>query len=294
MGKNLIAFRYYGGKNSHLSWLLTLLPVEGVEHYIEPFCGSAAVLLNRPLAPCETINDMNARIVNFFHVARNHSRELRRVLLLTPYAEAELRLSDERSDDPVEDARRLIVGIQIGLFALGARGKGKGSMRLQTRKSQFRSPPRQMQNATKDYRAIRKRLLGIQIKGPGDGIALIKQCDAPGAFFYIDPPYLMETRNAEKVYANEMSDEDHDRLLISVYDLKGRAAISGYPSEKYDTFFRENGWRRHQQVVRSTIGKTKTTRTEVLWMNYDEKFIKCDRPDPRSIRLLNIQQELFA
>ncbi len=41
MGK-LIAFGWYGGKYSHLDWLLPLLP--NATHYCEPFGGSAAVL----------------------------------------------------------------------------------------------------------------------------------------------------------------------------------------------------------------------------------------------------------
>lgn len=40
-----IAFGWYGGKFSHLEWLLPLLP--RAHHYCEPFSGSAAVLLNR-------------------------------------------------------------------------------------------------------------------------------------------------------------------------------------------------------------------------------------------------------
>ncbi|MDI6897675.1 MAG: DNA adenine methylase [Methanocella conradii] len=40
-----IAFGWYGGKYSHLNWLLPLLPY--THHYCEPFGGSAAVLLNR-------------------------------------------------------------------------------------------------------------------------------------------------------------------------------------------------------------------------------------------------------
>ena len=43
-----IAFGWYGGKFSHLDWLLPHLPE--CHHYCEPFSGSAAVLLNKPLA----------------------------------------------------------------------------------------------------------------------------------------------------------------------------------------------------------------------------------------------------
>lgn len=52
--RKLIAFGWYGGKFSHLDWLLPLLPE--CHHYCEPFAGSAAVLLNREPSPVETCN----------------------------------------------------------------------------------------------------------------------------------------------------------------------------------------------------------------------------------------------
>jgi site-specific DNA-adenine methylase len=52
----LIAFGWYGGKYSHLDWLLPLLPQ--TKHYCEPFGGSAAVLINREPSLIETYNDM--------------------------------------------------------------------------------------------------------------------------------------------------------------------------------------------------------------------------------------------
>ena len=47
--KKLIAFGWYGGKFSHLDWLLPKLP--DCLHYCEPFAGSGAVLLNRKPSP---------------------------------------------------------------------------------------------------------------------------------------------------------------------------------------------------------------------------------------------------
>ena len=49
--RHVIAFGWYGGKFSHLKWLLPLLP--SCQHYCEPFGGSAAVLLNRDPSPAE-------------------------------------------------------------------------------------------------------------------------------------------------------------------------------------------------------------------------------------------------
>ena len=64
MSRKMIAFGWYGGKYSHLEWLLGLLPE--AHHYCEPFGGSAAVLLNRKPSPVETYNDLDGEVVNFF------------------------------------------------------------------------------------------------------------------------------------------------------------------------------------------------------------------------------------
>src|SRR5207237_4045837 len=61
-GGKRIAFGWYGGKFSHLTWLLPLLPK--CHHYCEPFAGSGAVLLNRQPSPVETYNDIDGDVVN--------------------------------------------------------------------------------------------------------------------------------------------------------------------------------------------------------------------------------------
>jgi site-specific DNA-adenine methylase len=54
--RKLIAFGWYGGKYSHLDWLLPLLPQ--TRHFCEPYGGSAAVLINRKPSEIETYNDL--------------------------------------------------------------------------------------------------------------------------------------------------------------------------------------------------------------------------------------------
>src|SRR5579859_7029021 len=85
--RRLIAFGWYGGKFSHLEWLLPLLPK--AHHYCEPFSGSAAVLLNRDPSPVETYNDVDGEVVNFFRVLRDQSAELERAIALTPFSREE-------------------------------------------------------------------------------------------------------------------------------------------------------------------------------------------------------------
>jgi hypothetical protein len=63
-------FPYFGGKRfvAHLVWDA----LGDVAHYVEPFFGSGAVLLNRPHKPnCETVNDMDGLLANFWRAVRS-------------------------------------------------------------------------------------------------------------------------------------------------------------------------------------------------------------------------------
>jgi DNA adenine methylase len=83
----IIAFGWYGGKFSHLNWLLPLLPP--CHHYCEPFAGSAAVLLNRDPSAVETYNDIDGEGTNFFRVLRDHKDVLVEKIGLTPFPREE-------------------------------------------------------------------------------------------------------------------------------------------------------------------------------------------------------------
>lgn len=62
-------FVWFGGKKkvAHLVWEA----LGNVEHYVEPFFGSGAVLLRRPhAANCETVNDADGLLSNFWRAVR--------------------------------------------------------------------------------------------------------------------------------------------------------------------------------------------------------------------------------
>src|ERR1700732_4978828 len=86
-GGKRIVFGWYGGKFSHLAWLLPLLPK--CHHYCEPFAGSAAVLLNRDPSPVETYNDIDGDVVNFFRILRDQPEQLTRQITMTPFSREE-------------------------------------------------------------------------------------------------------------------------------------------------------------------------------------------------------------
>lgn len=102
--RRLIAFGWYGGKYSHLDWLLPLLP--RTHHYCEPFGGSAAVLLNREPSPVETYNDLDGEVVNFFRVLREQTEELVKAIALTPFSREEFELAVSPPDENISDLER--------------------------------------------------------------------------------------------------------------------------------------------------------------------------------------------
>src|SRR3989338_5619176 len=96
-GGKLIAFGWYGGKYSHLEWLMPLLPDS--HHYCEPFAGSAAVLLNREPSPIETYNDMDGEVANFFRVLRDKPKEIINAIALTPFSREEFYIACSKTQE---------------------------------------------------------------------------------------------------------------------------------------------------------------------------------------------------
>src|ERR671939_119109 len=103
MGK-IIAFGWYGGKYSHLDWLLPLLPK--TTHYCEPYGGSAAVLINREPSPVETYNDIHGEVVNLFRVLREQGDDLIKAIGLTPFSRAEFEKACSESTENLSELER--------------------------------------------------------------------------------------------------------------------------------------------------------------------------------------------
>ena len=97
--EKISTLNYFGGKSRLLDFILPLLDTPH-KHYVEPFCGSASVFLNKRPSPIETISDLDARLINFFRVLREQPDELINRLDLTPYSRGEFQFcSDPCPDD---------------------------------------------------------------------------------------------------------------------------------------------------------------------------------------------------
>ena len=263
----LMAFNYYGGKQKQLKWLLPLLP--RCDHYIEPFCGAASVLINREISPAETINDTNGEIVNFFKVLRDNGDELIRRLELTPYSRSEFVAALEPTTDTIEQARRFYVkirqsfgGLMVGLTE-GRWGYGK-------KKSRF--DPRVFIRSIEKLTAVANRLRLVQIENR-PALDILSRYDSKDTLFYCDPPYTERGKGGKTVYANnEMTDDDHRQLAEVLKKCQAKVAISGFRCSLYDEKYRD--WHRHDKheihmSFNNRGGLPANHRSESLWTNYE-------------------------
>ncbi len=273
MTSKQIAFGWYGGKFSHLDWLLPLLPTS--THYCEPFGGSAAVLLNRSPAPVETYNDIDGEIVNFFRVLRSHKDELLEAIGLTPFSREEFELAIGQASTPLSDlerARRFFVRarqVRTGLAQTAS--SGRWAHCLLTSRAGMAGAVSRWLGSVEGLSEIAQRLLRVQIEH-APAIEVILRYDSPETLFYCDPPYPHEARGDNKAYSFEMTDTDHRALARVLQKVQGKVAISGYPCALMDDLYRD--W--YCTLAPSKRAHSiKQPRTEALWTNYDPAVALC-------------------
>jgi len=263
----MIAFGYYGGKFSHLDFILPLLPTR-YAHFCEPFGGSAAVLINRPPAPAETYNDLDSEVVNFFRCIRDEGDELVRLISLTPFSREELvkACTPEPGLTPLERARRFFVRARQTRTGLAqTSSEGRWAHCVLTSRAGMAGAVSRWLGSIDGLPEIVQRLQRVQIEN-APAIEVIRRYDSPDTLFYCDPPYPHEARGDVKSYGFEMTDREHAELAEVLRAVRGAVAVSGYRCPLMDRLY--EGWRRVDAATR-LCNSSKGERTESVWLNYD-------------------------
>ena len=262
------ALRYYGGKWRLAPWIIDHLPAHRV--YVEPFGGAASVLLRKPRSYAEIYNDLDDEVTSLFEVLRDpgQAAELRQGLRLTPFARAEFEAAYEPAGDPVERARRLLIRSFMGFGSDGHNPAVTTGFRATSNRSGT-TPAHDWANLPNCLQDISARLQGVVIERK-PAAEVMRQHDGPKTVFYVDPPYLPETRSAKSrksggkyhAYRHEMTQEDHVDLAEVLHGLTGMVVISGYDSALYQRLF--DGWATRRK---QTFANGAQAREEVLWLN---------------------------
>lgn len=249
--------RYHGSKFRIAPWIISYFPEHKV--YIEPFGGGAGVLLKKPRSYAEIYNDLDGEIVNLFLVARDSGKRLKEYLELTPFSRKIYFDAYRSGRKSLERAANTVIKSIMGFGSDSIRQKS--GFRSNSNRS-YTTPAHDWKSYPECLEEITKRLQGVVIENM-DAVDLIKKYDREDALFYVDPPYLHETRQSSKRYAVEMTDKQHEELAAVLRAVKGKVILSGYDSEMYKKLY--SGWKCFKK---KTLADGARKREEFIWVNF--------------------------
>lgn len=259
-------FAYYGGKTKLADKIVALLPEH--DHYVEPFAGSLAVLLAKPRADMETVNDLDGALMTFWRVLRDRPEDLARVCDLTPHSRSEHAAAYDLDVDEIERARRVWVLLS----------QGRGGTLRRTGWRFYRNPvgssysmPDYLNAYVERIPQCARRLHGVSLECRPALDVIRDYGKHSDVLLYCDPPYLAEARNSTN-YRHEMAGSvEHEQMAAALLDCQAAVVVSGYPSALYESLF--DGWHRLELAawtgngIRDGATKTDGERVEVLWSN---------------------------
>ncbi|RME80445.1 MAG: DNA adenine methylase [Caldilineae bacterium] len=290
--------RWFGGKGNMARRILPLIPRGRV--YVEPYCGMASVFwhLPRPF-PVEVLNDLNGDVVNLFRCLQDPERFERfaRRITWTPYALEEFRRALnvlETSDDPEERAWAFFVA-QNQSFSGVAKTEGCWGRAFISNRS-MADTVNKWRGRIKLLQWWHDRLTRVQIDSR-DAIEVIRYWDSEDTVFYIDPPYVHDTRKDKDVYACECDDAHHEALVDTLLQIKGRAVLSGYDNGIYRRL-EEAGWERVEfqtacyaasrwrgsKLRGAGAAMKRAARTEMCWVKHPQARLFAASTDERRAR----------
>ena len=218
--------KWHGGKHYLAPWIISLMPMH--THHVEPYAGALAVLLQKPAAGISEVgNDVYGELTNFWQVLKDPAafEAFARIVTATPFSKKEFEDAGSANldDSPVERAVKFFVrcrqsrqGLQES-FATLSKNRTRRGMNEQVSS---------WLTAIEGLPEIHERLKRVVILNE-DAVTVICREDSPNTLFYVDPPYLHETRVTKNNYAFEMTDAEHVRLLAALSEIEGKFLLSG-------------------------------------------------------------------
>ena len=265
--------RYFGGKSQlakkHVNYEPSRYTVFG------DCCvgGGSYLSVKDRIGVSEHANDLDGLLLNFFRVLQSpqHFAALVTRLESTPFSDQEFDLGSSILESPsitivpnVEVAWAYFVVNRMSRMGLG----NDYATRTRRTRRERNENVSAYRSAIESLYEFRDRILWVELRQM-DLCEFIRLYDSPSTFFYVDPPYLLDTRVAGG-YNVEMTEDDHLRLLCLLRDIEGKFMLCGYDHELYSHTEQECGWNRVEfQVSKSSSSSnTKPVATEILWRNY--------------------------
>lgn len=259
---------WYGGKYYMANRIIDLFPPH--KKYVEGFGGAGHVLFKKPPSEIEIYNDLHEGLYLLFKLLRENNQELIQKIQLTPYSRKEFEQCKEWYNEinEIEKIRQFYVRT---MQSVGGNG-GWCYTKTKSRRGMCQSVSRWLGNVDENLINIIERLREIQIENL-DIITLIEKYDSVDTLFYLDPPYIPDTRKQKVSYDCEMSLEQHKELVDKLLTIKGKVILSGYDHTIYNKLI-DNNWKKillgeySKRSQKSNSGELSKGQ-EFVWINFD-------------------------
>lgn len=230
---------WFGGKRTLAPEIIAELGPHRV--YWEPFCGSMAVLLAKPPASMETVNDLHGDLINLARTIRHQRagaqlyRRLRRTLLHQDiHAEAKANIGDTAHEVVTFDTGHVEhCDVQRAydyflLSWLGRNGMSGSASHNHTWCTRYTANgghgAKRFAAAVDSIPAWRERMRQVTILRT-DAFALLERIeDAPGTAIYCDPPYIVKGSK----YVHDFGNGDHQRLAELLRRFRHTRVVVSY------------------------------------------------------------------
>jgi DNA adenine methylase len=269
---------WFGGKRNLAATIVEEIGPHAA--YWEPFCGSMAVLLAKPEATMETVNDLHADLINLARVIKVealaielYGRLARTLACKVLMDEAAARLAERKNgaaaDEPdIDRAEDYFLTSWLGRNGVsGTISYNQGYSRRFTKNGGHAAT--RWIGAVESIPWWHERLRAVSVLSEC-GISILDRIeDADGVAIYLDPPYLVKGAR----YVHDFEEADHLRLAAALRRFRRtRCVVSYYDDSRLAELYPT--WRRVEievtkslvnQGMRDQVGATKVT--EVLLIN---------------------------
>jgi len=256
---------YYGGKYNLAKSIISQFTPHTT--YIEPYCGAAHIYFTKPPSKIEILNDINPDLMNFYHQLQTRPNDIIKVTQRMPHNKKTHTLARKwrTTGPPLQQA---IGYLALTRMSFGGRPTEQYFHSKPGGPNQTRVWVNTINNIPLTHNRIKNTILHNQ-----PAIKIIQQYDSQDTLMYLDPPYMIGTRNAPNRYDYEMTDTDHQELLNTILTLKAHILLSGYHHPLYDNLLKN--WRHTEYNTYANMGTGKhrtlthtlNKRTDVLWSN---------------------------
>lgn len=254
---------WFGSKSRYVKSIVKEFP----EHqtFVDVFGGSGAILLGKKPSKVEVYNDINSKMSSLFKVLSDDkkTKELVRRLELTPYSREYFKECQGKLDstqDEIELAKLMIV---VQRQSHGGLAK-QWSYCIDAPAGGYSASVRKFHAGIERLPEIHKRIRKVQIEN-SDFSDLIPRYDRSRTLFYLDPPYVPETR-VDGSYEYEMTIGEHEALVSLVLSCDGMFILSGYQSYVYEPL-EAAGWKRLEIETIASTSRNRSKRVECLWLS---------------------------